>query len=401
VVRDKRGLMRNLEDDIRAARLKALPKYLFEALAETRRRREAHGQEVIDLSIGDPDIGAPPAALDALKLYADDRRLHRYTPRFAVDAFSRAVSAWMQRRFGVELDPDEEILPLIGTKEGIANLPLAVLDAGQVALVPDPAYPVYATGVGFAGGVVRLMPLVEDSGFLPEADMIRAVGPRMVYVNYPNNPTSATADAGFYTGLVGAAREVGALVVSDAAYSETVFDGYVSPSVLEVPGAMDVAVEFHSFSKTFSMAGWRLGFAGGNRRIVQALRAVKSNTDSGVFGPVLLAGAAVLENGWEWHRRILSEYETRRRLILEALRACGIEHHRSPATLYIWAKVPGGGNSMEFARSLLEKTGILVAPGIGFGAAGEGYFRISVTCPTEGVRTAADRMREVSKAWKN
>ena len=393
--------MRSTEDDIRAGRLRKLPEYLFEVLAETRRRKEAEGVEVIDLSIGDPDIGAPPAAVEALKQHVDDRRFHRYTPRFAVESFNRAASEWMKKRFGVELDPAREILPLLGTKEGIANLPLAVLDAGEVALVPDPAYPVYSRGVWFAGGTVRWMPLREDSAFLADVGMIRDVSPRMVYVNYPNNPTSAVANAGFYADLVGTAREVGALVVNDAAYSEIAFGGHRSPSVLEVPGAMDVAVEFHSFSKTFSMAGWRLGFAAGNRRIIQALRTLKSNIDSGVFGPVLMAGVAVLESGWDWHRKILKEYETRRNLIFDGLEACGIEYHRSPATLYVWAKVPGGGGSMEFARSLIEQTGILVAPGIGFGDGGEGCFRISITCPTEKVRTAADRMREVSKGWRD
>ena len=393
--------MRSTEDDVRAERLRALPKYLFEALAEARRRKEAEGVRVIDLSIGNPDVGAPPGAVEELKRNADDRRFHRYTPHFAVETFNRAVSVWMKERFGLDLDPDREILPLIGTKEGIANLPIAVLDPGEVALVPDPAYPVYSRGVRFAGGTVRPMPLREDSGFLADPDIIRSVRPRMVYVNYPNNPTSAVAEAPFYTGLVEAAREVGALVVNDAAYSEITFGGYKSPSVLEVPGARDVAIEFHSFSKTFSMAGWRLGFAAGSPRIIAALRTLKSNIDSGVFGPVLLAGVAAIESGWDWHRKILEEYGTRRKSVFDGLEACGILYHRSPATLYIWARVPGGKDSMEFARWLLEETGVLVAPGIGFGEQGEGYFRISVTCPTDQVRTAAERMREVSEDWKN
>jgi LL-diaminopimelate aminotransferase len=393
--------VRSMEDDVRAARLRALPKYLFEALAETRRQRQADGVEVIDLSIGDPDIGAPPAAVDELRKHADDPRFHRYTPHSAVESFNRAAAGWMKKRFGVELDPALEVVPLLGTKEGIAHLPLAVMDAGKVALVPDPAYPVYSRGVWFAGGNISLMPLREDAGFLPDIGIVREAGPDLVFVNYPNNPTSAVADAGFYAGLVAAAREAGALVANDAAYSEITFGDHRSPSVLGVPGAMDVAVEFHSFSKTFSMAGWRLGFAAGNRRIIEALRVLKSNIDSGVFGPILLAGVAALEGGWERHHEILREYEIRRNLLFEGLEACGIEYHRSPATLYIWAKVPGGQGSMEFAKALLEETGILVAPGIGFGETGEGYFRISVTCPTDEVQRAAERMREVSGNWKN
>jgi LL-diaminopimelate aminotransferase len=393
--------MRSTEHDVRSERLRKLPKYLFEDLAQTRRCKEAEGMEVIDLSIGDPEMGAPPAAVDALKRHVDDRRLHRYTPHFAVERFCGAAARWMDTRFGVSLDPEEEILPLLGTKEGIANLPLAVLDPGRLALVPDPGYPVYSRGVWFAGGRVEWMPLREESAFLPDVDLVRTGCPRMLYVNYPNNPTSGVADIDFYRSLIEAAREGGSLVANDAAYSEVTFDGYRSPSVLEVPDALDVAVEFHSCSKTFSMAGWRLGFVAGNRGIVQALRSLKSNIDSGVFGTVLMAGADVFERGWDWHGKTLGEYEMRRRLIFEGLKACGIGYHRSPATLYIWARVPGGGRSMDFARSLLEKTGILVAPGAGFGEHGEGYFRISVTCPTEKIRLATERMHEVSNEWKD
>jgi LL-diaminopimelate aminotransferase len=392
--------MRTTEGDVRANRLRKLPKYLFEELAETRRWKEKYGVEVIDLSIGDPEIGAPPAALEALKHSVDDRRLHRYTPRFAVETFCNAVAEWMKERFGVGLDPNEEIVPLLGTKEGIANLPLAVLDPGQVAMVPDPGYPVYSRGVWFAGGKVEWMPLREGSRFLPDTESVRRGRPRLVYVNYPNNPTSAIADSAFYGRLVSAAREAGALVVNDAAYSEIAFDGYRAPSILDQPGAMDVAIEFHSFSKTFSMAGWRLGFAAGNHGMIEALRSLKSNIDSGVFGAVLMAGVAVLEKGWDWHLRTLSEYRERRRLIFEGLRACGIAYHESPATLYIWARVPGTASSADFARSLLESAGILVAPGAGFGTNGEGYFRMSVTCPTDKVRMAAERMHEVSKDWR-
>jgi LL-diaminopimelate aminotransferase len=391
--------MTSTKQDVRAARLGSLPQYLFEELAETRRRKEAAGVEVIDLSIGDPEIGAPEAAVEALKRYAADRRLHRYTPHSAVERFNRAVSAWMAKRFGVTLDPDTEILPLIGTKEGIAHLPLAVLNPGDVALVPDPGYPVYSRGVWFAGGKVEWMPLEERSGFQADMEHVRELKPRMAYLNYPNNPTSAVAGREYFSRFVGAAREAGAIVVNDAAYSEIVFDGYRSESILAVPGAMEVAVEFHSFSKTFSMAGWRLGFVAGNSGVIQALRALKSNIDSGVFGPVLMAGVEVLESGWDWHRTTLATYAERRRLLFNALEAAGIAYHRSPATLYIWAGIPAGTGSMDFARALLERRGILVAPGIGFGRHGEGYFRISITCPTAEVHEAARRIGEVGEDW--
>jgi LL-diaminopimelate aminotransferase len=391
--------MRSTEDDVRADRLSRLPQYLFEELAQTRRRKEADGVEVVDLSIGDPDVGAPKAALDALCEHAQDKKLHGYTPHFVVEHFNRAVADWMKARFGVDLDPDSEILPLIGTKEGIANLPLAVVDPGQVGLVPDPGYPVYSRGVWFAGGRVEWMPLKPEIGFLPDPDTVRRLGPRLVYMNYPNNPTSAVAGAGLFGDMVQASVETGALLVNDAAYSEITFDGYRAPSVLAEPGAMDRGIEFHSFSKTFGMAGWRVGFAAGNRSIIKALGSLKSNIDSGVFGPVLMAGVAALEVGWEWHTQTMATYAERRRLILDSLETSNISYHASSATLYIWARVPGGGGSMQFARALLEKGGILVAPGIGFGKHGEGFFRISLTCPTEKVRKAADRIREVSREW--
>jgi LL-diaminopimelate aminotransferase len=388
-----------IEQDMRAERLGGLPRYLFEHLAETRRRKEAEGSEVIDLSIGDPEMGAPETVVEALKVHAGDRRLHRYTPHDVVMQFNRAVSKWMAGRFGVMLDPETEILPLIGTKEGIANLPLAVLNPGEVALVPDPGYPVYSRGVWFAGGKVEWMPLEEASGFLGDTGRILDLCPRMVYANYPNNPTSAVAGPEYFAGLIDAARKAGSIAVNDAAYSETVFDGYRSDSMLAVPGAMDMAVEFHSFSKTFSMAGWRVGFVAGARSVVQALRTYKSNIDSGVFGPVLLAAVEALESGWDWCRKTLEVYAGRRRILLDALDKAGIGYHHSPATLYIWARVPSHMGSIDFARALLEKSGILVAPGIGFGDCGEGYFRLSITCPTARVEEAGRRLSEAGDKW--
>jgi LL-diaminopimelate aminotransferase len=391
--------MRPTRGDIRAKRLSTLPQYLFEELRELRLKKEAAGEDVIDLSIGDPDLGAPPVALEALKAYAGDKRLHAYTPHFVVERFAGAVSKWMKRRYEVDLDPGEEILPLVGTKEGIAHLPLAVLDPGAAALVPDPGYPVYSRGTWFAGGKVEWMPLREDAGYLGDPDLVRRHRPRLVFVNYPNNPTSAVAVPGFFARLVEAGLDAGALVANDAAYAEIGFEGYLAPSILSERDAMETAIEFHSFSKTFSMAGWRLGFAAGNRRAIKALGSLKSNIDSGVFGPILMAGVAALESGWDWCEKTLAAYAERRCLILEGLEAAGIAYHESPATLYVWARVPGGSGSIDFARLLLERSGILVAPGAGFGAAGEGYFRISVTCPTERVRAAALRIREVKEAW--
>ena len=387
-------------DDIRAKRLKALPTYLFEELASIRRAREAEGKEVIDLSIGDPDLGAPAVAVEALVRHAADTRLHRYPPDAAIESFSAAACEWMHQRYGVDLDPSCEMLPLIGTKEGIALLPLAVMDPGDLALVPDPGYPVYSRGVWFAGGRVEWMPLEQKRGFLPELGLIEKHRPRLVYLNYPNNPTSAVAGADFFTAAVNAAGRTGSVIANDAAYSEIAFGGYVAPSILQVEGARERTVEFHSFSKTFSMAGWRVGFAAGNRHMIASLRTLKSNVDSGVFGAVLMAAAAVIKEGWDAHRGMIEEYERRRAIVFDGLRACGIGYHESPATLYVWARVPGGRGSMEFARALLEEAGILVTPGVGFGESGEGYFRMSITCPTDQVEIAGKRLHEVSRTWK-
>jgi len=387
-------------DGIRAERLKRLPTYLFEELASIRRAREDEGKEVVDLSIGDPDLGAPEVAVEALAKYAADTRLHRYPPDSAIEAFSQAACEWMKGRYGVDLDPSCEVYPVIGTKEGIALLPLATLDPGDLALVPDPGYPVYSRGVWFAGGKVEWMPLKEDRGFLPEVGLIERHRPRLVYLNYPNNPTSAVANADFYRLAINAAGRTGSYIVNDAAYSEVAFDGYDAPSILQVPGARERALEFHSFSKTFSMAGWRVGFVAGNRHMIASLRTLKSNVDSGVFGAVLMAAATVIREGWDAHREMIEEYARRRAIIFDGLRACGIGYYESPATLYVWARVPGSKGSMEFARSLLDEAGILVTPGVGFGKNGEGYFRISITSPTDQVEIAGKRLHEMSRAWK-
>lgn len=390
--------------EARSSRLRSLPAYLFEELVETRIRTERQGVDVIDLSIGDPDLGAPAVVVEALSRHALDGRLHCYTPPWVVRDFSQAAADWMRQRYGVDLDPGSEVLPVIGTKEGLAHLPLAVMDPGDTAAVPDPGYPVYSRSVFFAGGVVEWLRLDQANGFLPDVTDLSRLSPRLVFVNYPNNPTSAVADRGFFAELVAWAKSSGAYLVNDAAYAEMVFDGGSSPSILSVPGAKLVAVEFHSLSKTFNMAGWRVGFVAGNAGVVGALKSLKSNLDSGVFGPILLASVAALRDGWQAHKDSMVEYGLRRSLVLDCLQQCGIEVFRSPATLYVWARVPeslrsGGAGSMDFAKLLLEKAGVLVAPGVGFGANGEGYIRISVTCPTARIRVAAGRLGEASRWW--
>ena len=385
---------------LESQRLRALPPYLFEELTRLKNRKRAEGMDIVDLSIGDPDTGAPPEAVEALKRYAGDRRLDQYTPTWAVEEFCEAAAAYMRERFSVDLDPAAEIAPVIGTKEGIANLSMATVDRGTLSLVPDPGYPVYGRSVGFAGGEVRLMDLSEEGGFLPALDEYRGLKPRLVFLNYPNNPTSAVAGAALYARAVDLARETGACIVNDAAYSEITFDGYVSPSILQTDGGREAAVEFHSFSKTYGVPGWRLGFAAGRKDAIGALKTFKGNIDSGVPGMMLLAARDMLEKGAGHVADALCEYAERRALLRRALDAAGIAYHRSPATLYIWAKVPGGAGSVDFARLLVDKAGIIVAPGIGFGPGGEGYFRLSITCPREDIERGGELIEEVSGNWR-
>jgi LL-diaminopimelate aminotransferase len=385
---------------VEAERLRALPPYLFEELTRLKNEKRAAGVDIADLSIGDPDTGAPPVAVDALKKHADDRRLDQYPPTWAAEEFNAAAARYMRERYGVDLDPACEIAPVIGTKEGIANLSLAVVDPGSVALVPDPGYPVYSRSVGFAGGRVRYMPLSEGKAFLPDLGQYRKERPRLVFLNYPNNPTSAVAGPRLYAEAVEFGLETGACIANDAAYNEITFDGYVSPSILEVSGAKEVAVEFHSFSKTYGVPGWRVGFVAGRSDAVCALKTFKSNIDSGVPGIMLLAAKDMLEKGGSHIGETLGEYAERRALLHEALDAAGIAYHKSPATLYVWAKVPGATSSMEFAKVLLEKAAVIVAPGVGFGPGGEGYFRLSITCPREDIARARERIEEVSNSWR-
>lgn len=385
---------------VESERLRALPPYLFEELTRLKNEKLARGVDIVDLSIGDPDTGAPPVAVEALKRYAGDRRLDRYTPAWVVEEFCESVARFMRERYGVALDPASEIAPVIGTKEGIANLSLAVVNPGSVALIPDPGYPVYSRSVGFAGGEVKYMRLDEENDFLPDFGSVMSERPRLVYLNYPNNPTSAVAGPCLYADAVRYSQRTGALIVNDAAYNEITFDGYVSPSILQVEGATGSAVEFHSFSKTYSIPGWRVGFAAGMSDVVRALKTFKSNVDSGVPGMMLLAARDMLEGGAGHVGDILAEYALRRGLVQEALDAAGITYHRSPATLYVWAKVPGDMKSIDFAGLLLERAGVIVAPGVGFGPGGEGYFRLSITCPRDDIARARERIEEVSDTWK-
>ena len=365
-----------------ASRIRQLPPYLFAEIDRLKEEVIKRGVDVIDLGVGDPDIPTPNEIVEAAKKALEKPENHRYPSYVGMYEFRRAVSDWYKRRFGVELDPDTEVVSLIGSKEGIAHLPLAYIESGDYALVPDPGYPVYPVAVMFAGGEVYKMPLLGENGFLPRLDAIdRDVlkKTKLMYIGYPNNPTSAVATYEFYRKVVELAKEFDFIVASDNAYSEVSFDGYKPISFLEVEGAKEVGIEFHSLSKTFNMTGWRIGFAVGNKDVIAALGKVKTNIDSGIFQAVQEAGIYALDNAERLNGKIMEIFQKRRDRMAEALKRAGFEFKKPLATFYFWVKVPEGFTSAEFTKKLLQEKGIVVTPGNGFGDAGEGYFRISIT----------------------
>ena len=365
-----------------ASRIRQLPPYLFAEIDRLKEEVIKRGVDVIDLGVGDPDIPTPNEIVEAAKKALEKPENHRYPSYVGMYEFRRAVSDWYKRRFGVELDPDTEVVSLIGSKEGIAHLPLAYIESGDYALVPDPGYPVYPVAVMFAGGEVYKMPLLGENGFLPRLDAIdRDVlkKTKLMYIGYPNNPTSAVATYEFYRKVVELAKEFDFIVASDNAYSEVSFDGYKPISFLEVEGAKEIGIEFHSLSKTFNMTGWRIGFAVGNKDVIAALGKVKTNIDSGIFQAVQEAGIYALDNAERLNGKIMEIFQKRRDRMAEALKRAGFEFKKPLATFYFWVKVPEGFTSAEFTKKLLQEKGIVVTPGNGFGDAGEGYFRISIT----------------------
>ncbi len=382
-----------------ARRIAAVPPYLFAEIDRKKAEARARGVDVIDLGIGDPDLPTPVHVVERLRVEAGNPAWHRY-PSYVGDAeFRRAVAAWYGRRFGVELDPEREVMALIGSKEGIAHAIWAYVDAGDLALVPDPGYPVYRTHVLLAGGTPYALRLEAERGFLPDLEAVppEVVGrARLLWLNYPNNPTAAVADLAFFEEAVAFCRRHDILLCHDAAYSETTFDGYVAPSVLQVPGAREVAVEFHSLSKPFNMTGWRIGMAVGNAAAVRGLGIIKTNTDSGQFTAVQRAAVAALEETPAGFLEGMREtYRRRRDLVVDALRALGVQVDPPRGTFYIWAPVPAGYTSAGFTEALLEQAGVVVAPGSGYGEAGEGYFRISLTVPDALLSEAVARLRRL------
>ncbi len=380
----------------KAERLKQLPPYLFKEIDRKKAEVMARGVDIIDLGVGDPDLPTPAHIIEALKRAADDPANHRYPSYSGMNDFKEVVAQWYRERSGVELDPETEVVSLIGCKEGLAHLPLAFIDPGDVTLVPTPAYPVYNIATIFAGGRPHFMPLLRENNFLPDLDAIPdevADRAKLIFLNYPNNPTSAVADLAFFDRVVEFARKHRVLVCHDAAYSELAFDGYRSPSFLEVDGAKEMGLEFHSLSKTYNMTGWRIGFAVGNQKGIEGLSAVKSNVDSGVFQAVQMAGIEAFRGDQSCVREMNQVYTRRRDLMVKGLRDAGLEVEPPKATFYLWIAVPGGYTSAQFATRLLEEAGVVVTPGNGFGEPGEGYFRIALTQKRERLSEAAERVK--------
>jgi LL-diaminopimelate aminotransferase len=381
----------------KAERLKRLPPYLFKEIDRKKAEVRAKGVDIIDLGIGDPDLPTPSHIIEAMQEAVVDPPNHRYPSYSGMLEYRTAVAEWYQRRFKVTLDPEKEVLALIGSKEGIAHMPLSFIDPGDVSLVPTPAYPVYNTATIFAGGESFFMPLTEENHFLPDLEVIPEDVTRkakLLFINYPNNPTAAVADVKFFEKVVSFARQNKILVCHDAAYSEVAYDGYQPPSFLQAEGAMDVGVEFHSLSKTYNMTGWRIGFVVGNREAIDGLGAIKSNVDSGVFQAIQKAAIKALSHDQSCVKEIMEVYTRRRDLMVEGLKKAGFDLDSPKASFYLWVKVPHGYTSAQLATRLLEK-GVVVTPGNGFGEPGEGYFRIALTQKRDRLAEALDRIRSV------
>lgn len=384
----------------KATRIKKIPPYLF---AEIDKKREAaikRGVDVISLGIGDPDLPTPGYIIESLYRSVQNPANHQYPSYIGSLNFRKAVADWYRRRYNIELDPETEVMALIGSKEGIAHMFWAYIDPEDYALIPDPAYPVYKTGTIFAGGVPYIMPLRAENNFLPDLSAIGieiAKKAKLMFLNYPNNPTAAVASLEFFQRVVDFAREHNILVCHDSAYIDITFDGYKAPSILQAQGAKDVCVEFGSLSKPFNMTGWRIGYAVGNKEALANLAVIKTNIDSGQFNSIQDAAIDALEGPEDQINRMIEVYKKRRDLVVDTLKNIGIDIEKPKGTFYIWAPVPRGYTSAQFAEMLLEQTGVIVSPGNAYGNYGEGYFRISLTISEARLIEALERMKKYLK----
>lgn len=381
----------------RANRIKKIPPYLFAQIDKKIADLKKAGVDVISLGVGDPDLPTPPNIIEALKRACEDPVCHRYPEYEGSLEFRQAVAAYYSRRYGVDLDPENEVMALIGSKEGIAHIFLAYIDPGDYALIPDPGYPVYRTATIFAGGIPYPVPLERENNFLPDfskidSDIARKA--KIMFLCYPNNPTAAVADKKFFEEAVDFAKTYDLVICHDSAYADVTYDGYRAPSILSVDGAKEVAIEFGSLSKPYRMTGWRIGYAVGSKEIVSALGIIKTNVDSGQFTAVQKAAVEALTGPQDSVDEMLSVFKRRRDLVVEALRSMGFDVETPKGTFYVWVPVPRGFTSTSFAEMLIEKAGVVVSPGNAYGEYGEGYFRISLTTPDDRIEEALKRMKE-------
>ncbi len=376
-------------------RIEKLPPYLFVEISRKIAEKKAKGEDVVSFAIGDPDIPTPPHIIERLCQAAHNPANHRYPETEGLPQLRQAIAEWYDHRFGVALDPDREVLPLIGSKEGIGHIAFCFIDPGDIALVPDPAYPVFSIGTILAGGEPYFMPLTEANDFLPELDQIPpevAQRAKLLWLNYPNNPTAAVATIDFFHRVVAFAKKNDLLVCHDAPYTEVAFDGYRPVSFMQVPEAKEVGVEFHSLSKSYNMTGWRVGMAVGNAQMIDALMRLKSNLDSGIPQAIQYAAIEALQGPQdciEYHNMV---YQRRRDRMLKVLTEIGLEARPPKASLYIWAKIPPNYSSMEFATRLLDEAGVVVVPGVGYGRYGEGYIRLSLSLGDEEMEEGLARL---------
>ncbi len=380
-----------------AERIRTLPPYLFAAIDQMKREALQKGADLIDLSIGDPDIPTPKHIVEAMKKAVEKAEHHRYPSYEGMLSYREAVARWYKRRFNVDLNPENEVLSLIGSKEGIGHIPLAFIDPGDIVLVPSPGYPVYPVGTKFAGGIPYFMPLREENNFLPELKAIPediCKKAKLMFINYPNNPTSAEAPKEFFQEVIEFAKKYNIIICHDAAYSEIYYEEKPI-SFLEFEGAKEVGIEFHSLSKTYNMTGWRIGYAVGNKEILAGLGKVKTNLDSGVFQAIQEASIVALDTEDNILREIRDIYRQRRDILYEGLKAKGFEVKKSNATFYLWVKVPRGTNSIDFAGKLLKEAEVLCTPGVGFGEYGEGYIRFALTQSKDRIKEAVDRIGRI------
>jgi len=380
-----------------AQRIKTIPPYLFAEIDKKKEEAIKRGVDIINLGIGDPDQPTPNNIIEKLRESVKDPKTHDYPPYAGTAEFRRAVSLWYKNRFRVNLDPDKEVMALIGSKEGIAHIFLAFIDPGDFSLIPDPSYPVYKTATLFANGFPYIMPLLEENNFLPDLEEIDediAQRAKLMFINYPNNPTAAVANKDFFEKVVKFAKKYDILVCHDFAYSEMTFDDYKASSFLEVEGAKDVGIEFHSLSKTYNMTGWRLGFAVGNKEAISALSIIKTNVDSGVFKAIQEAGIEALTGPQDNIEKMNKIYTGRRNVVINGLNKLGWNLKPTKATFYIWIPTLNKMDSMEFSNLLLEKTGIILTPGIGYGEYGEGYVRIALTVDEKRLEEAIERIEK-------